>query len=356
MLLSGDFRLRHLAGRSMRGLRRQLRRYGTADVQWDLRQVGRLDSAGATLLWQAWAERRPRALVLRPEQEALFERLEQLPAPTAPRRAAQLARPIIGVGERIFGIGADLRDWAWLVGRLLLDVLYLLVHPRQIPLKEISAHLTKVGARALPITGLVGLLIGVVLSYLSSRQLQQFGGEAFLVYLMGFGVTRELGPLLAAILVAGRSGSSMTAELGVMRVTEELDALVALGISPTIRLVLPKVIGLAIALPLLVVWTDAMAILGGMLIAKAELNMTFAQYLSDLPDAIPLGTFWMGMYKAATFGMLIAMVASHYGLRIEPNTESLGRETTNSVVAAITIVILADAVFAILLRDVGWYD
>jgi phospholipid/cholesterol/gamma-HCH transport system permease protein len=197
-------------------------------------------------------------------------------------------------------------------------------------------------------------LIGIVLSFLSSQQLRMFGGDAYLVNILGMAVIRELGPLLAAILVAGRSGSSITAQLGVMRVTEELDAMLVMGVSHGYRLILPKVIALAISMPLLVVWTDAMALLGGMVSAKIEMGMSFRYFVQKLPDAVPFVNYTIGLLKGATFGVLIALIACHFGLRIKPNTESLGRGTTTSVVTAITVVILADAVYAIIFSNTGF--
>jgi phospholipid/cholesterol/gamma-HCH transport system permease protein len=194
----------------------------------------------------------------------------------------------------------------------------------------------------------------VVLSYLSAQQLRAYGGDVFLVDLLGMSIIRELGPLLAAILVAGRSGSSITAQLGVMRVTEELDAMLVMGISHGFRLIMPKVVALMVAMPLLVVWTDAMALLGGMAAAKVELNLSSRYFIQKLPDAVPLANYYIGLGKGATFGALIALVSCHFGLRIKPNTESLGRGTTTSVVTAITVVILADAVFAIIFSGVGF--
>jgi len=222
------------------------------------------------------------------------------------------------------------------------------------PWREISANIYHSGFQALGITALVGFLIGIVLSYLVSQQLRMFGGDAFLVDLLGIAVIRELGPLLAAILVAGRSGSSITAQLGVMRVTEELDAMLVMGVSHGYRLIMPKVVALAISMPLLVVWTDAMALLGGMVAAKIEMGMSFRYFIQKLPDAVPVVNYTIGLLKGATFGVLIVLIACHFGLRIKPNTESLGRGTTTSVVTAITVVILADAVYAIIFNGTGF--
>jgi phospholipid/cholesterol/gamma-HCH transport system permease protein len=210
-----------------------------------------------------------------------------------------------------------------------------------------------IGAQALGITALVGFLVGVVLSYLTGEQLRIYGAEIFIINLLGVSIIRELGPVLAAILIAGRSGSAMTAQLGVMRVTEELDAMQVMGIPHTVRLILPKMIALAIAMPLIILWTDAVALFGGMMAAQVQLGLDYRFFLSALPEAVPLANLWLGLGKGVVFGLLIALVACHFGLRIEANTESLGQGTTSSVVTAITVVIIVDAVFAVMFSSVG---
>jgi phospholipid/cholesterol/gamma-HCH transport system permease protein len=200
---------------------------------------------------------------------------------------------------------------------------------------------------------LVGFLTGVVVSYLSSLELRTYGAGNFIVIVSGIGILRELGPMLTAVLVAGRSGSAMAAQLGVMRVTQELDALEAMGVSQSLRLVLPKILAMIVVMPLLVAWSDVLAIFGSMCAARATLGMEFGRFLSVFPDAVPLANLWLGVGKGAVFGILVALIACHFGLRIKPNTESLGKETTNAVVTAITAAIVADALFAIVFRSVG---
>jgi phospholipid/cholesterol/gamma-HCH transport system permease protein len=175
----------------------------------------------------------------------------------------------------------------------------------------------------------------------------------YIVNILGMSIIRELGPLLAAILVAGRSGSAMTASLGVMRVTAELDALAAMGVSLSLRLILPKVVALCIAMPLLVLWTDSIALIGGAMAANLELGISVRQFLLKLPLVVPVMNLYIGLMKGVVFGLFIALIACHFGLRIKPDTESLGHETTNSVVASITLVIVVDAIFAIIFRGVG---
>jgi len=159
--------------------------------------------------------------------------------------------------------------------------------------------------------------------------------------------------VLVAVLVAGRSGSSMTAQIGVMRVTEEIDALATMGVSRSLRLVLPKVLALTVAMPLLVVWCSLVGIAGGMLSARLQMDLSFGFFIEALPRVVPVANWWIGLGKGAVFGLLIAIVACHFGLRVAPNTESLSARTTTSVVTSITLSILIDAVFAILTRGVG---
>ena len=192
-----------------------------------------------------------------------------------------------------------------------------------------------------------------MLSYLTGEQLRTYGAEIFIINLLGVSIIRELGPVLAAILIAGRSGSVMTAQLGVMRVTEELDAMQVMGIPHTVRLILPKMIALAIAMPLIILWTDTVALFGGMMAAQVQLGLDYRFFLSALPEAVPLANLWLGLGKGVVFGLLVALVACHFGLRIEANTESLGQGTTSSVVTAITVVIIVDAVFAVMFSSVG---
>ncbi|MGH8854367.1 MAG: MlaE family ABC transporter permease [Telluria sp.] len=323
-------------------------------LAWDLSKVERLDHIGAQMFWNAWGKRRPELLTIDPRQEELFNRIENASAIKLPRQRRSPLNWLIVLGAGILSFFEHLRGFVILIGQLMQDLWRFVCNPRTGPWREISANIYHSGFQALGITALVGFLIGVVLSYLSAQQLRMFGGDIYLVNILGMSVIRELGPLLAAILVAGRSGSSITAQLGVMRVTEELDAMRVMGISHGYRLIMPKVLALAISMPLLVVWTDAMALVGGMVSAKIELGLSFRYFLHKLPDAVPVINYSIGLLKGCTFGMLIALISCHFGLRIKPNTESLGRGTTTAVVTAITLVILADAVFAIVFNGVGF--
>jgi len=338
----------------LKGITRQLA--GLKDkgaCEWDLSGIESLDHIGAQLFWNTWNKQRPQRLKLDPRQEDLFKRIEGASGIKLPRTRVSPFDWVIVLGAGILNFFEHLRSFIGLIGIVVQDLGRFLRRPALGPWREISANIYHSGFQALGITALVGFLIGIVLSYLVSQQLRMFGGDVFLVDLLGIAVIRELGPLLAAILVAGRSGSSITAQLGVMRVTEELDAMLVMGVSHGYRLILPKVIALAVSMPLLVVWTDAMALLGGMVAAKIEMGMSFRYFMQKLPDAVPFVNYTIGLLKGATFGVLIVLIACHFGLRIKPNTESLGRGTTTSVVTAITVVILADAVYAIIFSSTG---
>lgn len=352
--VTGDWTLAQLEPR-FGELRRALAG-STPATGWDLDGLTALDSAGALLLLDAWGGALPAVLRIADRERRLLLELAAVVPPLRGRRRLPTPAGLLGaLGARVL-VGVDQLGTAFaLLGQLLLELAAVVAAPWRFPARELSATLYKAGLAALPITGLVGMLIGVVLSYLSALQLRLFGAETFIVNLVGLATARELGPLLAAILVAGRSGSAMTAELGVMRLTEELDALRVMGVSPFRRLILPKVLALGLLLPLVAFWTSLCGILGGMLIADLELGLTFGQFLSGLPDAIPLGTYWLSLAKAVAFGLVVGVVACFYGLRVEPNTASLGAETTRSVVASITMVMVMDALFAVAFRDVGWY-
>ena len=352
--LVGDWNVQQLSARGAVLARRKALAQVKSAACWDLSGIQTLDAVGAQLLWQAWGQCIPAGTVLTASQQALLEVFAQHPIADEPDpKATQWYEWIRALGQGCYVVAGHGRELLLLLGGLVFNLGLLLARPSRGPWREISAQIYRVGAQALGITALVGFLIGVVLSYLSAQQLAVFGAGQFIVKLLGVATVRELGPVLAAILVAGRSGSSITAQIGVMRVTQELDAMQVMGISHGQRLIMPRVIALAIAMPLLVLWTDAIALLGGMLAAKWQLGLSITWFFDRLPDAIGLTNYWISVIKGVTFGAWIALAACHFGLQIEPNTESLGRGTTASVVTSITGVILIDALYAILFNEMN---
>ena len=322
---------------------------------WDLRGPQWLDHVGAQLLWNHWQRAWPERLACSDSQRDILERVAALTlaSPPPPERW-RLADQIDRLGTLVMHGVSHAQHLLLLVGQLLLDSLRLLRAPRRAPWRDVSGHLYSMGAMALPITALVGFLIGVVLAYLMSLQLRQFGAEAFIVNIVGISLIRELGPLLGAILVAGRSGSAITAQIGVMRVTEELDAMSVMGIPHGFRLVLPRALALAIAMPLISIWTTLAALAGGMLAADMAMGISPAYFFEAMPAAVKLGNLWLALSKSVVFGTLIALIGCHWGLRVKPNTQSLGEGTTASVVTSITVVIIVDAVFAVVFKNVGF--
>lgn len=325
-----------------------------ADLAWDLSAVQWLDHVGAQLLWNHWGRSWPERVTLDANQRSMLERVASLSTAAVATERWSFAEQVDRLGVRVLDGLDHLKGFVILLGQLMLDLLRMLRAPHRAPWRDISGHLFRMGTTALPITALVGFLIGVVLAYLMSLQLRQFGAEAFIVNILGISLIRELGPMLAAILVAGRSGSAITAQIGVMRVTEELDAMSVMGIQQGFRLVMPRTIALAIAMPLLSIWTTLAALAGGMLAADAAMNISPSYFVQALPAAVKIGNLGLALAKSVVFGALIALVGCHWGLRVQPNTQSLGAGTTASVVTAITVVILVDAVFAVAFKSVGF--
>lgn len=329
----------------------ELEKQPAGRIAWDLTTVGELDDAGA--VWLAHALRGAQNIEVSPRHREILSQVSQgLLVPSAAERFDPLAG-VVWTGNAAANAMVHLRDGVTLLGQLALDLAGMLRRPREFPAREFSAGIFRSGVTALPVTMLVGFLVGIVLTYLSALQLKRYGADLLVINIVGVGVVRELGPMLASIIAAGRSGSAITAQLGVMRVTEEVEALSVMGISITSRLVLPRVLALAVALPLVTFCTDIAALAGAMLVSHFTLGISPGAFLQALPQAVEVVNFWIGIGKSVVFGFAVAFVACHYGLRVLPNTDSLAVGVTRSVVAAITCVIVLDAVFAIMLRNVG---
>src|SRR3954452_5999395 len=284
-----------------------------AQQGWDLTQAEQLDHMGAQVLWDHWGRKWPDPVELLPGQRAVLERVARFTVQPAPRRRASWSRSYLALGAGVLRVIGHLRSFVRLIGQLTLNLGRLARAPHEGPWRDFSGHLSRIGATALPITALVGFLIGVVLAYLTSQQLRQFGADAYIVNILGIALIRELGPMLAAILIAGRSGSSITAQIGVMRVTDELDAMSVMGISHSFRLVLPRALALAFAMPLISIWTTFSALAGGMLAADVSLDITPRFFLSALPEAVNVNNLFLASIKSVVFGLLIALIGCHYG-------------------------------------------
>jgi phospholipid/cholesterol/gamma-HCH transport system permease protein len=239
------------------------------------------------------------------------------------------------------------------LGAILVRLVRLLAHPGALRLNAVVSHVERTGLDAVPIVFLLSFLIGTVMAYQGSTQLERFGAQIFTVDLIGISVLRELGVVLTAIIVAGRSGSAFTAEIGSMVVNEEVDAARTIGIEPIDALVLPRLLALLITLPLLTFIADLAGLLGGGLVVIGALDITAAQYLDRLLQAVTLQTFWVGLVKAPVFAFLIAMVGCYHGLMVERSAQSVGLMTTRAVVVGIFLVIVADAAFSVVFSELG---
>jgi phospholipid/cholesterol/gamma-HCH transport system permease protein len=259
-----------------------------------------------------------------------------------------LERSVISLGRWSTLQGEKAREVVEFSGRIAVAILGMLRSVKTLRLNSISRFVYETGITAIPIVAMIAFLISVIVAYLGAQQLTRFGADIFVVDLVTVAVLRELGVLLTAVIVAGRSGSAFAAEIGVMQINEETDALRSMGMNPVELLIVPRIIGLVIAMPLLTIIADAMGLAGGGLLSLLQLDIPWLQFVNRMKEAIAPTTFWVGIIKAPVFAVLIAMVGTYRGLQVRESARELGRLTTVAVVQSIFLVILADALFAIL--------
>jgi len=233
------------------------------------------------------------------------------------------------------------------IGECALALFACITHPAQMRWRPILFNIRSAGFDALPVVALLAFLLGVVVAYQGADQLRQYGANIFVADLVGLSMVREFSPLIVAIILAGRSGSAYAAQIGTMAVTEEIDAMRTLGIPPLDVLVLPKLLALLVALPLLTVFADVIGVLGGMVMARAQLGVGYNYFLERFVKAVSVTAYLIGICKAPVFAAIIAIVGCFQGFRTKGGADSVGRQTTRSVVQAIVLVIIADALFSI---------
>jgi phospholipid/cholesterol/gamma-HCH transport system permease protein len=325
-------------------------------ISIDARPLALLDLSGAWAL-RAFLRRARRAgadVEFRggpPDQLRLIdETLKEETGVTAalPAAGAPPVSPLVAIGRPTVAAGRDLYRSLAFLGRVTVTFLARLSQPRRLRPTSIVRHVYETGITAMPIVALIAFLISVIIAYLSAQQLRGLGADIYVVDLVTIGVLRELGVLLTAIILAGRSGSAFAAELGSMQLNEEVDALTATAADPFELLVLPRVLGLTIALPLLTILADLIGLIGGALLCHSLLDMPLAQYASRVINAISPTTFWVGLIKAPVFAIIISLAGCLRGLQVRGSARELGRLVTVAVVQAIFLVILADALFAVL--------
>jgi phospholipid/cholesterol/gamma-HCH transport system permease protein len=257
------------------------------------------------------------------------------------------------LGESAFKVTAELNQLVSFFGRTVVEFANTITRPKLMRTKELFIVLERDGINAIAICALVTMLIGIVIAYLFGIQIEKYGANIFIVDAVGLAMVRELSPIIVAIIIAGRSGSAFTAHIGAMKINEETDAMQTLGLSPIKVLVLPRVLGLMIALPLLVLVGDISGIIGGMLIADFQLDITFYTFIERLQAVIPVKSFLVGIIKAPVFAIVIALIGCRSGLQVENNARSLGINTTATVVKSIVSVIILNAIFAVVFQELG---
>ena len=322
------------------------------ELVWDLSGVEAMDTSGAWLLHRTVNQleangQRVSVRGLSPDIAGLLQTVgRNWPGNDVMKPAARVSW-LAAIGRFVWDYGPKVRGALAFLGENTGHSVYLFTHPRHIRWRMLLYSLQLDGFNALPITGLLTFLMGVVIAYQGSEQLRTFGANIFIVDLVGISLLREIAPLVTAILVAGRSGSAYTAQIGTMTVTEELDALRTLGISPMNFLVFPRALALVIALPLLTVFADVIGVFGGMLIARNQLGITFTEFLDRFEYAVAIRHYFIGIGKTPVFAVIIALVGCYQGFQVVGGVDSVGRHTTISVVQSIFLVIVSDAFFSV---------
>lgn len=320
----------------------------------DLTGLSALDTSGALLLCRLRSQG-VQLTGVSAAHEMLLDLvcgLDLKPLPKT-RSVARWRELVIQLGSSADAARRDMLDIVAFIGRTANGLGSALLRPRSLRLASISRQVAETGINALPIIGLMAIMISVVIGYQGVAQLRPYGGEDFTINLVAVSVLREMGVLITAIMVAGRSGSAFTAEIGVMKAREEIDALEVMGMDPMEMLVLPRIIGLVLTLPLLTFFSDVMGLVGGAMISESLLKVSPLQYLDRVHHAVASKDLFVGLIKAPIFGFLIAAIGCMHGLRVTGSAESVGRETTRAVVKAIFVVVILDALFSILFEKLG---
>ena len=330
-------------------------------IEIDASQVSRMDSAGAWLLLRTRrAMEAAGAKISRfslPElYQPLFENLDQerTPEPHKSRIPPGFRGRLYKIGRTTVHTGRQGVSMLGYLGRVTVETGEAIVKPKHnLRIAAMFSQVEETGINALPIVGLLSFLIGIVLAYQGADQLARFGAQIFTINLLGVGILREIGGLITAIIVAGRSGSAFTAHIGTMRVNEEIDAMQTMGLNTVDTLVLPRIVGLVIALPLLTFYSDIMGLIGGAVMCYFQLNITIPVFLRQLNEAVNVNTLLVGLIKAPVFAFVIALVGCYEGFQVERNAASVGLLTTRSVVESVFLVILLDAAFSIMFSVLG---
>lgn len=362
LFCGGDWRLPELdrLDRALLDGTAQLGDRAPARVRVVLERLDELDTAGCWLLVRTMRSLEAAGSTVelvgaKPAHDSLIERIRKInPEPCPPASPDHpILRLVLALGATTIAVVRDSGRFLTFAGAVTLAFLRQLTAPGRIRPAAIVHHIEQTGVNAIPIVALMAFLIGIVLAYQGADQLRQFGAELFTVDLLAVATLRELGVLLTAIMVAGRSGSAFTAQIGTMKVNEELDAMEVIGLDRLDVLVTPRIVALVVALPLLTFLANVMALVGGGLIVVFVLDIPLVLFLRQLREAVGADLFIAGLIKAPVFAVLIASVGCYMGLKVERDAESVGRLTTQSVVTGIFLVIVVNAAFSILFATFG---
>ena len=323
---------------------------------FDLSGVERMDTVGAWLVYRAVRDRGAKVTGASQQTQSLLEQVAEFdkPVQVRPEERGSFIRVLSELGEWITEAGRTLVGLLGFFGATLIGFSSLVSHPRRFRLNAVVQRFDVVGVRALGIIGLMSFLIGIVIAQQGSVQLAQFGAEIYTINLIGRITVRELGTLMTAIMVAGRSGSAFAAQLGTMKITEEIDAMRTIGVSPVEALVIPRIISAVVMMPLLSFWSMLLSLIGGGIFVWLSLGIPPFTYIQRLQEVIPVTDLWVGLIKAPVFGFIIALAGCFQGMLVKGNSEEVGYRTTNAVVQSIFLVIVIDAVFAVFFSSVGW--
>src|SRR5215210_1617989 len=322
----------------------------------DLSEIQRMDTVGAWIVYRTVRDRGAKVINASSDETSLLKQVAEFdkPVQVRPEERHSVVRVLTELGEWVAEAGTTLWGLLGFFGATLIAFAMLVRRPRRFRLNAVVQRFDVVGVRALGIVGLMSFLIGIVVGQQGAVQLEQFGAEVYTINLIGRITVRELGVLMTAIMVAGRSGSAFAAQIGTMKITEEIDAMRTIGVSPVEALVLPRMMAGILMMPLLGFWAILTSLFGGGLFVWLDLGIPPLTYIQRLQEVIPITDLWIALIKAPVFGFIVSLSGCFQGMLVQGNSEEVGSRTTTAVVQSIFLVIVLDAVFAVFFSSIGW--